>query len=94
MPYDDYGKLRTCAYLPIAKASFDENGDVIPFEADDGFDCGYVTQVIYEGLMGTETDTTYKITIPDLPGVSYKESISDLLLDLARETIAKRIEWQ
>ena len=68
---------------------YDKNDNVIPLDVEDGFDCSYVTKVIYEGLMGTETDTTYKITIPDLPGVSYKESISDLLLDLARETIAK-----
>ena len=89
---DHYGKLRTCAYLPIAIAEYGEDNHPLPYNESDGFECEYVPKVIYEGLMGTETDTTYKITIPDLPGVSYKESISDLLLDLARETIAKRIE--
>ena len=89
---DHYGKLRTCAYLPIAIAEYGEDSHPLPYNESDGFECEYVPKVIYEGLMGTETDTTYKITIPDLPGVSYKESISDLLLDLARETIAKRIE--
>lgn len=88
-PYDDYGKLRTCAYLPIAKASFDENGDVIPFEADDGFDCGYVTQVIYEGLMGTEVDSAYKIEIPEMPGIN-KETISNHLLDIAMKCITNK----
>ena len=89
MPYDDYGKLRTCAYLPIAKAKFDTEGNVIPFKADDGFDCGYVTKVIYEGLMGTETDSTYKIEIPEIPGIN-KESISDKLLDIAMKCITDR----
>lgn len=88
-PYDDYGKLRTCAYLPIAKAEFDVDGNVIPFKADDGFDCGYVTKVIYEGLMGTETDSTYKIEIPEIPGIN-KESISDKLLDIAMKCITDR----
>lgn len=88
-PYDDYGKLRTCAYLPIAKAEFDTEGNVIPFKADDGFDCGYVTKVIYEGLMGTETDSTYKIEIPEIPGIN-KESISDKLLDIAMKCITDR----
>lgn len=88
-PLDDYGKLRTCAYLPIEKAKFDEGGDVIPFEVHDGFDCGYVTKVIYEGIMGTEEDSAYKITIPEVPGIN-KESISDKLLDIAMKCITER----
>ena len=86
---DYYGKLRTCAYLPIEKAQFDNNGDVIAFEAHDGFDCGYVTQVIYEGLMGTETDSPYKIVIPEVPGIN-KEVISDKLLDIAKKCITDK----
>lgn len=86
---DHYGKLRTCAYLPIEKAQFDEEGDVIPFEANDGFDCGYVTQVIYEGLSGTE-NSPYKITIPEIPGIN-KVNISDKLLDIAKKCITDRI---
>lgn len=89
-PYDDYGKLRTCAYLPIAKAEFDIEGNVIPFKADDGFDCGYVTKVIYEGLMGTEEDSTYKIEIPEVPGIN-KEVISDKLLEIAMKCITDRL---
>lgn len=88
-PYDDYGKLRTCAYLPIAKAEFDVDGNVIPFKANDGFDCGYVTKVIYEGLMGTEEDSTYKIEIPEVPGIN-KEVISDKLLEIAMKCITDR----
>lgn len=42
--------------------------------------------------MGTEKDSTYKIIIPDLPGVPNKQSIADKLLDLARETIVRRTE--
>lgn len=86
---DHYGKLRTCAYLPIAKAEFDSHGDVIPYDKKDGFECMYVPKVIYEGLMGTEQDTNYKIEIPDIPGLN-KESIADKLLDIAREAIINR----
>lgn len=88
-PIDNYGKLRTCAYLPIEKAEFDSNGDVIPFKASDGFDCGYVTKAIYEGLMGTEEDSPYKITIPEVPGLN-KDNISDKLLDIAMKCITER----
>jgi hypothetical protein len=86
---DNYGKLRTCAYLPIAKAEFDESEHIIPFKVEDGFDCGYVTKVIYEGLMGTEEDSTYKITIPEIPGID-KDNISDKLLKIAMECITER----
>ena len=86
---DHYGKLRTCAYLPIEKAQFDDYGDVVAFEAHDGFDCGYVTQVIYEGLIGTEKDSPYKIVIPEIPGIN-KDTISDKLLDIAKKCITDR----
>lgn len=88
-PLDDYGKLRTCAYLPIEKAEFDSEGKVIPFKANDGFDCGYVTQVIYEGLMGTDEDSPYKIHIPNVPGIN-KESVANTLLDIAKKCITDR----
>lgn len=90
VPYiDNYGKLRTCAYLPIEKAEFDCYGDVIPFQQHDGFETGYITKVIYEGLMGTEQDSPYKIEIPEVPGIN-KENISDKLLDIAMKAITER----
>lgn len=88
-PYDSYGKLRTCAYLPIAKAEYDEEGELIPFNADNGFECPFVTQVIYEGLQGTEKDSPYKITIPDVPGI-HKDVITDNLLEIALKSITDR----
>ena len=86
---DDYGKLRTCAYLPIKVIKYNENNDVIPLDVEDGFDCSYVTKVIYEGLMGTE-ESPYKITIPDIKGIN-KESIQDKLLDIAMKCVVDRV---
>ena len=86
---DDYGKLRTCAYLPIKVIKYNENDDVIPLDVEDGFDCSYVTKVIYEGLMGTE-DSPYKITIPNIKGIN-KESIQDKLLDIAMKCVVDRV---
>ena len=86
---DDYGKLRTCAYLPIEVINYNENDDVIPLDVEDGFDCSYVTKVIYEGLMGTE-ESPYKITIPDIKGIN-KESIQDKLLDIAMKCVVDRV---
>lgn len=88
-PLDSYGKLRTCAYLPMEIIHYDENDDVIPLDVEDGFDCSYVTKVIYEGTMGTEEDSTYKIKIPELPGTTV-ESIQDKLLEIAKDCIVNR----
>ena len=88
-PYDDYGKLRTCAYLPMDIIHYDETSNVIPLNVEDGFDCSYVTKVIYEGTMGTKEDSTYKINIPKIPGTTV-ESIQDKLLEIAKECIVCR----
>lgn len=88
-PYDDYGKLRTCAYLPMDIIHYDETSNVIPLDVEDGFDCSYVTKVIYEGTMGTKEDSTYKINIPEIPGTTV-ESIQDKLLEIAKECIVCR----
>lgn len=85
----EYGKLRTCAYLPMEIIHYDENDSVIPLNVEDGFDCSYVTKVIYEGTMGTEEDSTYRINIPEIPGTTV-ESIQDKLLDIAKECIVCR----
>ena len=85
----EYGKLRTCAYLPMEIIHYDKNDNVIPLDAEDGFDCSYVTKVIYEGTMGTKEDSTYKINIPKIPGTTV-ESIQDKLLEIAKECIVCR----
>lgn len=85
----EYGKLRTCAYIPIDKIQYGSNGKPIPYPAEDGFDCSYITKVIYEGLMGTEEDSPYKIEIPEVFGVK-KETISDNLLEIALKCITEK----
>lgn len=88
---DDYGKLRTCAYLPIEVINYDENEDVIPLDVEDGFDCSYVTKVIYEGIMNTETSPyEYRINIPNVAGIN-KESIQDTLLDIAMQCVVDKV---
>ena len=86
---DNYGKLRTCAYLPIEVINYNENDDVIPLDVEDGFDCSYVTKVIYEGIMGTEK-SPYKIKIPNVKGIN-KESIQDTLLDIAMQCVVDKV---
>lgn len=84
----DYGKLRTCAYLPIDKLEYNTNGDVIPYPKETGFECDLVPQVIYEGIMGTEKDS-YRFEIPEIPGIT-KDRITDNLLEIAKNCIIDR----
>lgn len=84
----DYGKLRTCAYLPIDKIVYNTEGKIIPYPKETGFECDLVPQVIYEGVMGTEKDS-YKFEIPEIPGVN-KERITDNLLEIAKNVIVER----
>ena len=86
---DNYGKLRTCAYLPIEVIKYNEHDDVIPLDVEDGFDCSYVTKVIYEGITGTE-NSPYEIKIPEVKGID-KESIQDKLLDISMKCVVDRV---
>ena len=85
----DYGKLRTCAYLPIDVVNYNTNGKVIPYPKETGFECDLVPMVIYEGIMGTESSTTYKFEIPEVPGIT-KDRITDNLLEIAKNCIIDR----
>lgn len=85
---DDYGKLRTCAYLPIEVIDY-EDGEIVPIDETDGFECEYVGDIIYKGLMSNEKES-YKITIPELPS-RCKVNITENLLDIAKESIMERV---
>ena len=85
---NEYGKLRSCAYLPIDFAKYDKKGNCIPYDVKTGFQCEYVPKVIYEGLMGTEEDSPYKIKLPD---TCSKSVITDKLLDMALKQIQNRV---
>lgn len=84
----DYGKLRTCAYLPIDIMHYNTEGKIIPYPKETGFECDLVPQVIYEGIMGTEKDS-YKFEIPEIPGIT-KDRITDNLLEIAKNCIIDR----
>ena len=85
----DYGKLRTCAYLPIDVVNYNTDNKVIPYPKETGFECDLVPMVIYEGIMGTENNATYKLEIPDVPGIT-KDRITDNLLEIAKNVIVER----
>ena len=83
----EYGKLRCCAYMPIAVAKYDETGHIIPYTDKDGFDSKYVKKILYDGVMSTETTPEYSVLVsPTDTGQSYR-TVSDKLLEIARKFI-------
>lgn len=85
VPMDStYGKLRTCAYLPIALCDY-EDGKVVPYNVEDGFESRHIKTILYDGIMSTEADAKYKIEVPsDMPELN-NTRITDAILDIARK---------
>lgn len=87
----DYGKLRTCAYLPIGLVEYDDKGHVVPYDVRDGFESAYVGRVIYEGLTNTAEDTTYHISVPKDNCVDTRGITLDIVR-IAMESIKERVK--
>lgn len=87
IPYNaKYGKLRTCAYLPVARIEYDETGHVIPLNIEDGFESKWVKTVLYDGIMSTENSPAYHITVPEIPELN-KSLITAQILNIAQRYI-------
>lgn len=87
----EYGKIRTCAYMPIGIAKYNDNGYIIPYTDQDGFDSKYVKQILYDGVINPEANPEYSIQIDTrTTGQTYK-SVSDKLLEVARKFIKEQV---
>lgn len=83
-----YGKLRTCAYLPIAKAEYNSTNHIIPFRTDSGFEEPFVPSILYDGVTATEDKAAYAIPMPKDPREA--KTISDKVLAIARKFMAEK----
>ena len=81
-PIDGYGKMRTCAYYPVSIVEFDENGDIIDTEIEDGFEDDFIDKICYSGLINNNDTNPYFVTIPDIPELD-KSKINYRLLEMA-----------
>lgn len=59
---DEYGKMRTCEYYPIALIDFDSHGDIIenPYSLYD--DVAYLKELTYEGTINNTDIDSYEIS--------------------------------
>lgn len=80
---DEYKKIRTCAYWPVAVLSKDENGEVIVPDVADGFEDNMsydvVDQVIASLGINNEETTLYRLSIPEAYGVRPQTLESSIL---------------
>jgi hypothetical protein len=83
-----YGKLRTCAYLPIAKAEYNDTNHIIPFRTDSGFEEPFEPSILYDGVTATEDKATYTIPMPESPLEA--KTVSDKILAIARKFMAEK----
>lgn len=61
MTIDDYGKMRTCEYLPVALIDFDEDGNVIEPSINLYNDIQYLSTLKYSGDINNDDIDHYEI---------------------------------
>ena len=53
-PQDSYGKMRVCAYYPVAVVAFNEEGKIEDEKIADGFQDNFMDMISYVGEINTE----------------------------------------
>jgi hypothetical protein len=59
---DNYGKMRTCEYFPIAIIDFDESGDIVESSYSLHDDIAYLKELRYEGTINNVDVDGYEIS--------------------------------
>ena len=81
-PQDNYGKMRTAAYYPVSVVEWDENGKIIDFGIEDGFEDDFIDKICYSGMKNADDINPYQVVIPDIPEID-KSMINNRLLEIA-----------
>lgn len=80
-PLDHYGKMRCCAYYPVAVVEYGEDGQIIDEKIKDGFEDNFIDIISYVGEVNQDDENAYIIDIPEIPELS-KNRIMDRLADI------------
>ena len=75
--------MRTAAYYPVSIVEWDENGNIIDFGIEDGFEDDFIDKICYSGLKNNDDSNPYQVIIPDIPEID-KSMINNRLLEIAR----------
>jgi len=81
-PQDSYGKMRCCAYYPVAVVGFDEDRKIIDEDIADGFQDNFMDMISYVGEVANKDDeNVYVLDVPTIPEIS-RSRIADRLEDI------------
>lgn len=80
-PQDSYGKMRVCAYYPVAVVDFDEEGNIVDEDIQDGFFDSFIDKISYKGTVNNKEENAYKLNIPEIPEIS-EVKVEDRLKDI------------
>ncbi len=81
-PQDSYGKMRCCAYYPVAVVNFDEEGKIVDEKIADGFQDNFMDMISYVGEVANADDqNVYVLNVPTIPEIS-KKRIADRMEDI------------
>lgn len=81
-PQDSYGKMRTCAYYPVALVERDEQGNIIDTGIPNGFEDDFINMITYTGEINNEDLIPYRLNIPNIPEIN-SNTIYDRLNDIS-----------
>lgn len=79
---DNYGKMRTCEYFPVAIVDFDDCGDVIEPDYDMYNDVLYLKELKYEGTINNKDIDCYELS---QTGITREEIYENILRSLEEE---------
>jgi hypothetical protein len=90
-PLDSYGKMRVCAYYPVAVVEYNERRELVDDILKDGFEDNFMDIITYEGKINTDDENAYAITVPDIPELSRKR-IMNRLADIKESLRIKNLK--
>lgn len=64
-PYDNYGKMRVCAYFPVQLIKRDDQGRIIDEDFPDGFEDDFMHLITYSGTKNNKETSQYTFKIPN-----------------------------
>lgn len=88
-PSDSYGKMRCCAYYPVALVERDSEGKIINDNVPDGFEDDFMAHIRYQGEINTEEGTPYQLVIPQIPELN--SSVIYTRLDKIKKDLSKKL---
>ena len=81
-PQDNYGKMRTAAYYPVGIVEWDDSGQIVFQDIDDGFEDDFMEKICYNGERNSNDEYPYMVNIPEIPEID-KSKINSRLIQMA-----------